>query len=94
MLAYATLMYQSNRSLMILPGHLNFWPVIECLNSPLQGLKAIQVPHSLSVSGDQIPTPKILFVTIIYLFRSFMQGRYLSLFHESHIFFCYSTSFI
>ena len=50
MLAYATLMYQSNRSLMILPGHLNF----------SQGLKAIQIPHSMSVSGDQIPPPKIL----------------------------------
>ena len=37
-MAYATLKYQSNRSLIILPGHLNFW-VIECLNSPLPGFK-------------------------------------------------------
>ena len=36
----ATLMYQSNRSLMILPGHLNFWPGFECLNSPLPGIKS------------------------------------------------------
>ena len=27
---------------------------------PSQGLKAIQIPHSMSFSGDQIPTPKIL----------------------------------
>ena len=27
---------------------------------PSQGLKAIQISHSMSVSGDQIPTPKIL----------------------------------
>ena len=38
--AYATLLYQSNRSLIILPGHLNFWPVIECLNFPLPGIKS------------------------------------------------------
>ena len=60
MLAYATFMYQSNRSLIILPGHLSLGRLLSVYIPPSQGLKAIQIPHSMSFSGDQIPTPKIL----------------------------------
>ena len=53
-------MYQSNRSLNILPGHLNFWKIFVQI-PPSRGQKAVQMPHHRS-----IPTPGKLFSSFCY----------------------------
>ena len=52
-------MYQSNRSLNMPPGHLNFWKIFVQI-SPSWGRKAVQMPHYYcyrSISGDQMSPP-------------------------------------
>ena len=49
-------MYQSNLSFNIPPGHLNFWKIFVQI-PPSWARKAVQMPHHRSIPGDQMPPP-------------------------------------
>ena len=53
---FVHVMYQSNRSLNIPPGHLNFWKIFVQI-PPSRGRKAVQMPHYRSIPGGQMPPP-------------------------------------
>ena len=52
------IMYQSNRSLNIPPGHLNFWKIFAQI-PPSRSRKAVQMPklRYSTIPGDQMPQP-------------------------------------
>ena len=58
--SWGPLMYRSNRSLNIPPGHLNFWKIFVQIPSS-RGRKAVQMPHHRSIPGDQMSPPRETF---------------------------------